>query len=423
MPASASFLADYVCKPKRLKRFRDKSFVHLQKLDDDHAMTNARLRQTSTQDLHQIISLLRRDVMRAWLQASSSNLLWVNTVKRAGPSDWATTLAIRIIEHAGRLDNMAVLYHLCGNHPPSSQLATPAVMLQSLIMQIIEQNRQQYVRKVPPFTLEHFQGAQDDVHDLWDLFLACCAEAKAPCIWLIVDHFDNLTKGEDYEFIVDALLQIAQGGNQVFKVFISARIAGTPEEILDAAAKVLSINTVTVPKASPSVTVAMLSKQRRAARLPDDSSPERPVAPASKVEIDALLHSSSEDEQLSPNDNGEDSNRLYNQHKETAKSGGKKRVPDVESSDIDGEASDSSMEFMRENLFATTDEDEESDTSPSHPLGHAMKAEIDDKPKEGDDEDEDEELFSFAKYSIRHGRSNDPGLLTDSDLSERSSSV
>jgi hypothetical protein len=48
---AASFLADHVSKPKRLKRFRDKSFVHLQKLDNDYAKTNVCLRHTTTQDL------------------------------------------------------------------------------------------------------------------------------------------------------------------------------------------------------------------------------------------------------------------------------------------------------------------------------------------------------------------------------------
>src|SRR5271155_696054 len=320
VPTSASFLADHVTKPKRLKRFRDKSFVHLQKLDNDHAKTNVRLRHTTTQDLHQIMSLLRNDRMRAWLQASSSSLIWVNTVKRAGPSDWATAFATRIVEYATKVDNMTVLYHFCGNHPTSSQVSTPAVMLQSLIMQLLEQHHKHYVRKVFPFTLEYFQDVQNDIHDLWDLFLKCCAEARVPCVWLILDHFDNLAKGEDYDFVLRVLLHVVQDEGRVFKVFFSARTAGTPDEISEAATTDPSINTVTVPKVAPSTAAAMLSKQKRTARLPDEPNPEQPAVMASKAEIDALLHSSSEDDQLSDKDSDDDSNYQHHHHHDIAKS-------------------------------------------------------------------------------------------------------
>lgn len=158
---------------------------------------------------------------------------------------------------------MTVLYHLCGNHPTSSQVSTPAVMLQSLIMQLLEQHHKHYVRKVFPFTLEYFQDVQDDIHDLWDLFLKCCVEARVPCVWLILDHVDNLTKGENYDFVLQALLHVVQDEGRVFKVFFSARTAGTLDEISEAATTDPSINMVTVPKAAPSTAAAMLSKQKR----------------------------------------------------------------------------------------------------------------------------------------------------------------
>jgi hypothetical protein len=416
-PTSASFLADHITKPKRLKRFRDKCFVHLQKLDNDHAETNVRLRHMTTQDLHQIMSLLRNDRMRAWLQASSSGLIWVNTVKRAGPSDWATAFATRIIEYAAKVDNMVVLYHLCGNHPTSSQVSTPAVMLQSLIMQLLEQRHKHYVRKVFPFTLEYFQDVQDDIHDLWDLFLKCCAEARVPCVWLILDHFDNLARGGDYDFVLQALLHVVQDENQVFKVFFSARTAGTPDEILEAATADPSICTVTVPKAAPLAVAAMLSKQKRTARLPDEPSPEQPAVMASKAEIDDLLHDSSEDDQLLDKDNEDDSNNQRD-HQDVAKSPQNKHSLDLQTDDTDLDLSDSSMEFMRDDPFTTTDDDE-SDVSLSRPANSAFRSNVDDSYDEDEDEDEDED-FSFAKRGSTRKPSNTADLLADSDTNEES---
>jgi hypothetical protein len=400
-PKSASFLADHVSKPQRLKRFRDKSFVLLQKLDNDYAETNVRLRYMTTQDLHQIMGLLRNDRMRAWLHASSSGLIWVNTVKRAGSCDWATAFAIRIVEYAAKVDNMAVLHHLCGNHPTSRRVSTPTVMLQSLIMQLLEQRHQHYVCKAFPFTLEYFQDVQDDIHDLWDLFLKCCAEARVPCVWLILDHFDNLARGEDYDFVLQALLHAVRDEDRVFKVFVSARMAGTPDEISQAATTDPSIYTVTVPKAAPLTAAAMLSKQKKAARLPDEPSPEQPAVMASKAEIDALLHSSSEDDQLSDKDDEDDSNNQSHHHN-VAKPPQNERFLDL---------SDASMEFMHDDPFATTDDDE-SDAPPSHPANNAIKSNFD------DDSDED---FSFAERSSTRKPSSTTDPIADSDISEESS--
>jgi hypothetical protein len=356
--------------------------------------------------------------MRAWLQESSSGIIWVNTVKRAGPSDWATTFATRIVEYAAKIDNMTVLYHLCGNHPTSSQVSTPAVMLQSLIMQLLEQHHKHYVRKVFPFTLEYFQDVQDDIHDLWDLFLKCCAEARVPCVWLILDHFDNLTKGEDYDFVLQALLHVIQDEGRVFKVFFSARTTDTPDEISKAATTDPSINTVTVPKAVPSTAAAILSKQKRIARLPDEPSPEQPAVMASKDEIDALLHSSSEDDQLSDRDNDDDSNHQHH-HNDVSKPPQKKSLLDLQTDDTDLDLSDSSMEFTRDDPFATTDDDE-SDAPPSRPANNAIKSNIDDDYDEDEDEDEDEDLF-FAKRSSTRKPSSATDFIADSDISEESS--
>jgi len=412
VPPSASFLADHVSKPKRLKRFRDKSFVHLQKLDNDYAKTNVCLRHTNTQDLGQIMGLLRNERMRIWLQTSTSSLIWVNTTRRAGPSDWATAFATRIIEHAAKLDNMTVLYHLCGNHSTSSQVSTPTVLLQSLIMQLLEKHHKHFVRKVFPFTLEHFYDVQDDIHDLWDLFMKCCAEARVSCVWLILDHFDNLKKGEDYDFVLQALLHVVQDEHRVFKVFVSARTAGTPEEISEAATMDPSssqVVTITVPKAGSSTAAAMLSKQKRPARLPDEPCPEQPASAPSPADIDDLLHSSSEDDLLSEDDT--DQPRHLAESPTLLSSPQNKRL---QNDDSDLDASDTSMEFMRDDPFATSDDDSDADIPrPLHNPAISSNGGGDD----GDEDDDEEEEFSFAKRNTRKPSKHN---VANSDISETS---
>lgn len=410
---SASFLADHVGKPKRLKRFRDKSFVHLQKLDRDYIVVKLRLRYTTTQDLRQIMSLLHNDTMRGWLLASSSGLIWINAVKQPGPSDWATAFAVRMVEDAAKVDNMAVLHHFCGNHPASSPVSAPAVMLQSLIMQLIEQRHKHFGRKDFSFTLEYFRDAQDDIHELWDLFLKCCAEAKVPGIWLVLDHFDNLARNEDYNFVIQALLRVVRDGGRVFKVFFSARTAGTPDEVTEVAAQDSSVSIITVLKTSTTTAAALASKHKRAARLPDEPSSEQPAVMASKVEIDALLHSSSENEQVS--DKGSDMNNKNRSH-----------LPVADDTDLD--SSDGSMKFMRDDPFASTDDDfdDGSDVPMSKPASNANKPGDDDDndgDDDDDDDDDDDEDFFFAKPSGRRTPSNSTAadLPASSDTSDDSS--
>jgi hypothetical protein len=347
-------------------------------MENDEVKLNVRLRHTTTQDLQQIMGLLRNPDVRDWLQASMSSLLWVNTFRRSGLTDWATTFSTRMIGYAQRVDNMTVLYHLCGNHPKSQSISTAAVLLQSLIVQVIQQHRKKFIRKVFPFTLEHFQDVENDMEELWALFCSCCAESGAPCVWIIIDHIDNLRKGEDYDALLHGLQQLTEDGSRVVKVFISARSTGTPP-LISEAAKIQSessrIVTITVPKAQSSRVAALMSKQKRIARMPDSHS-ENEMVP--KADIDALLHSSEEDSESS----AESDKRFLVESPASSSSPTNMRLLGLsEPCDM----SDSSMEFTQHDPFASS---EESGTDIAH---------------ETEEEDSGDEVFlSAPKMSEAH---------------------
>ena len=365
-------------KPKRLRRFRDKSFTLLHNMDDDDAKLNVRLRRTTTQDLQQIMGLLRNSVVRDWLQTSMPSLLWVNTFRRSGFTDWATTFSSRVIEYAQKVDNMTVLYHLCGIHPGSQSISTAAVLVQSLIMQVIQHHHKKFIRKAFPLTLEHFQDVENDMEELWALFCSCCAESGAPCVWIIIDHIDNLRKGGDYEALLHGLQQLTEDGSRVFKIFISARSTGTPPAISEAAeieSESSRIATITVPKAQSSKTAALVPKQKRIARMPDSHSDSETV---SKADIDALLHSSEEDSESGAES---DERRLVKSPTSCSPSANMRLHGLSELSDM----SDSSMEFTQHDPFASS---EESDTDIAH---------------ETEEEDSGDELFlPVRKMSKAH---------------------
>jgi hypothetical protein len=336
-------------KHKRLRRFRDKSFTLLQNMDNDKVKLNARLRHTTTQDLQQIMGLLRNTGVREWLQTSMPSLLWVNTFRRPGLTDWATTFSTRMIEFAEKVDGMTVLCHLCGIHPGSQPISTPAVLVQSLIMQVIQQHHKRFTRKAFTFTLEHFQDVENDMEELWALFCSCCAESGAPCVWIVVDHIDNLRKGEDYDALLHGLQQLTDDKSRVFKIFISARSTGTPPAISEAAeddSEDPRIVTITVPRGESSTAVALMSKQKRMARIPDSHPKDDTV---SKADIDALLNSSEED---SESDTEGDKGSLVEAPTSFTSPTEMGQLSLNEQSDM----SDSSMEFTRHDPFMSSEE-------------------------------------------------------------------
>jgi hypothetical protein len=321
-------------------------------MEHDKVKVNARLRHTTTQDLQQTMGLLRNPDVRDWLQTSMPSLLWVNTFRQSGLTDWATMFSTRMIEYAEKVDNMTALCHLCGSHPASQSISTAAVLVQSLIMQVIEQHHKKFIRKAFPFTLEHFQDVENDMEDLWTLFCSCCAESGAPCVWIVVDHIDNLQKGEDYDALLHGLQQLTEDGSRVFKVLISARSTGTPPAISEAA-KIESesshIATITVPRGPSSMAVALMSKQKHIARMPD-SHLEHDTA--SEADIDALLNSSEEDSEPGAEN---EKRHLVASPTSLASPAKTSQLSLSEQSDV----SDSSMEFTRHDPFASS---EESDT-------------------------------------------------------------
>jgi hypothetical protein len=373
----------------------------LQRTDGDDAKLNAQLRHITMQDLQQIMGLLRNEAVRNWLQASSSSLLWVNTYRRAGPADWATAFATRMIEYASKIDNMMVLYHLCGSHPTSDQVSTSTVVLQSIIMQVIQQHYKKFVRKVFPFTLEHFQDVRDDMEELWELFSSCYDECRAPCVWLIVDNVNNLQKGEDYDNLLLGLQNLLDTSSRVVKIFISARASEAPSALLEAAIAEKEqgqqssprVAVVNVPRAQSSISAALLSKQKRLARIPD-LSPDG-ESPPPKADIAGLLDSSEDDLTSDPQEEEELSVVVQPLGSITST-----RVRAEPKSDDFSDLSDSSMEFTRVDPFATS---EESDQDEAERRRQEQSAE--------DDTDNEEDAFFPSSRAHHH----ENPLLSSSD--------
>jgi hypothetical protein len=145
------------------------------------------------------------------------------------------------------------------------------------------------------------------------------------------------------------LQKLTEDDMHVFKVFISARSTGTPPAISKAAengSESSYIATITVPRAQSSMGVALMSKQKRIARIPD-SHFEHDTVP--KADIDALLNSSEED-----SESGAESNQGFRVESPTSFASPTK-MRQLSLSEL-SDMSDSSMEFTRHDPFASSEE-------------------------------------------------------------------
>ena len=348
-----TFLADHIGNPKRLRRFRDKSFPQLHCTDHDDARLRVRLKHLTPMDIQQCMGLLKHPSVKAWIESNNSSLLWVNTQRVYGIADWASSFATRIIEYAGKIDYLTVLYHFCGNHASSEKVSTIAVTVQSMIMQILQVHHKKFAaRKAFPFTMEHFEDAAEDIEELWGLFMACIAEAELQCVWLILDNIDNLQKGPDWDFLVSALQQLTVEDSRLFKMFITAR--GTEKEATFGVTKALAsmdaanprVSIVTIPRAISRVTNALYAKSKRPSRRPDEKEPES----ITKADIDDLLASDSDGEPWEDKRDAESESHFVESPTPI------KSMKVHYSSDDDLNLSDSSLNFMEDDPFASSAE-------------------------------------------------------------------
>ena len=265
-------------------------------------------------------------------------------------------------------------------------------------MQLIQQQCKRFVGKVFPFTLEHFQDVHNDMEELWELFSSCCDESRAPCVWLIIDHVNNLQEGEDYDNLLIGLQNLIDSSSRVVKIFISARATEAPLALLKAATaeKVQgqqssrSVAVVNVPRAQSSTSAALLSKQKRLARMPDH--PPDGESPVPKADI-ALLLDSSEDDLLSDQRKQEEISVVAKPPCSIASRASAK-------SDDSSDLSDSSMEFTRIDPFATSEES-------------GLDAAERQRRRQSTDDEIDSEDDDFFPSSVAHHHENP--LLSSSD--------
>lgn len=257
----------------QLHDMRDRAFPKLVRHTQQEQHLRARSRQLTAHDYQQSIGLLRDDKLKAWIETDQSRILWVNSWK-AGPADWASAFALNLVDHAEQLPYVTSLVHLCQGRSATTPAFTVADIIRSLIFQMLERHLIRFNFTATTLVLEQCSSAGDNFDTLWDILQQIIFKAKANCIWTIVDAIDML-ESDVSKTLLDLLDSLASQPDRAIKVFITSRNAGPSKGLSPLSANGSSLKTpsatITVTRARHRNLSTLLAKHsRRPGRLPDD---------------------------------------------------------------------------------------------------------------------------------------------------------
>ena len=348
------YLADFASNPQTLLNFRNDVFPELQPFDQRESYIRASSRHLTTYDWQHCVALLRHPSMKSWMSSEQSSFLWVDTYQ-CHKLDWASVLLTRLTDEYSRLDSSMALGHFCQGHSAGSVVSTAAILIQSLIFQIISLHHAQFTIRGSWLTQQRFQDAQGDVERLWALFLDVLRlVANGKCVWLVIDHVDILQRETNLRGLEHALgllknlNALADDPTMTVKILITARIRdATRLSTKIAEARILAKRhaIITVPRGYHRQAATLLAKQsKKISRLQE---PRTSLSvPASPVSVETLLSNNDSD-----TSSGEESTAIV---KHTAK---KKPETVVAKLEVDGETGESDSASLFDD-FASSDDSE-----------------------------------------------------------------
>lgn len=288
------YLADFVSDPQTLLEFRNEAFPQLQRFDQRESYIRAGSRLLTAYDWQHCVALLRHPSMRSWMSTEKSGILWVDTYQ-SHKLDWASVFSTRPADDCARLDYSMALAHFCQEHSTGNAITTAAILIQSLISKSISLHREHFTVRTVELTQQHFQDAQNDVEELWALFLEILeVAAKGKCVWIVVDILQqetNLKGLENALALLRNLNALAHDPAITVKILITARIrdaARLSTEIAEARILASRHAIITVPRGHHRNEATLLAKSsKKISRLPEPNVSLE--LPTSLVSVEYLL--------------------------------------------------------------------------------------------------------------------------------------
>ena len=296
-PIPQAYLADYVSDLQAVLEYRNEAFPQLQLFDQRESHIRAGSRLLTAYDWQHCVALLRHPSMRSWMSTEKSGILWVDTYQ-GHKLDWASVFSTRIADECARLGSSLVLTHFCQGHSTRNTISTAAILIQSLIFNAISLDRDRFSVRTAELTRQRFQDAQDDVEQLWSLFVGVLGlAARGKCVWIIIDHVDILQKETNLRGLENAIAllrylnALTDDLTMTVKILITARIRDAVRlstKILEARILARRHAIITVPRGHHRNEATLLAKSsKKISRLPEQNM--YLGVPTSLASVDTLL--------------------------------------------------------------------------------------------------------------------------------------
>ena len=171
-------------------------------------------------------NLWKTDKAMAWIESSSSQLLWIdgNSVLRWSVCSMSFTAPLLVLGESIH-ETVLVLRHHCGDHT-SHQAKNYRHLIQALLYQIFEKHPAVFNRRKTSLTRE---GASN-VSVLWDIFVTCLEDVDADCTFIVIDNIDMLGTAssidrDDGSIVIHKLNVLVEDQTKLVKVLLTASLA------------------------------------------------------------------------------------------------------------------------------------------------------------------------------------------------------
>ncbi|KAL9613211.1 MAG: hypothetical protein Q9167_002227 [Letrouitia subvulpina] len=228
---SEDFLSNMVGSEQSLLEFRTRLYPgldHFHQWEDDQ---RARGRNMTTYDYQHCAKLLGHPEMKAWMEKDASAMIWINSHQITKAVDWVSFLTTKLVDHSAQLKYVTVLRQFCLRSYSDKVGSSPCILLQSLIFQALFRHRTQFLNnRSGGLAIQRFEGARQDIEQLWDILLEIIKTAKMNCIWIVIDRIDILpsySTNEEVLALLNLLENLLQDSSVTVKILITARIGGS----------------------------------------------------------------------------------------------------------------------------------------------------------------------------------------------------
>lgn len=208
-------------------------FTDLNKLE--HIRSQKFKMEEQRPEMHQYRStkrnILKVDHVMDWVEAQSSQLLWVdgnNSLRRETFS--ASFVAPILLLGENHFETSIVLRHFCGDSHGTSASTYPA-LIQSLLTQLFKQRADLWASASNSLDRE----SASNIRVLWKVLASSLQNAQVPCVFIVIDSIDSLASQktadgvEERDFVIEALNTLVKQSTLLVKVLLTASLSHTTQ--------------------------------------------------------------------------------------------------------------------------------------------------------------------------------------------------